>query len=354
MKIKFPICVIICTISLSAVMLAEEKPKEKKAAQIKIRPALKVLETTEINVAGQIGFGGQPQCDADGDVYMRSMPGGPFLQLNKIDTHDKKVTKYDPNKMGEGGEWWPGGTFYVSPSGEVTTVTTNMSKEERKKGRPPLYLIRYDKNGDIDSREKLEDRVTMNLIAPFANGDFLVSGRKVQPDGTERAYTAVISKTGTVLHKFELDEDRELNKVLVDYDPVKGDPMNAPTKALDMSRMEAGDDGLVYLMRESQPYTVLAIASDGTVVRRIKADPPEEGYSPRNMHIAGGRLAILYGYNRPGKPQILRLIEAITGDEFAAYETDNDNGSFSCYLPNERFVFLRSKDKKVTLKTLTP
>lgn len=353
MRTTIKVCAVMLLLSLSSAVIAEEKPKGKKTAEIKIRSALKVLETTEISVAGQIGFGGQPQCDADGNVYMRSAPGGPFLQLNKIDTHDKKVTTYNPNKMGSG-EWWPGGPFYVSPNGEVTTVTSNFSKEETRKGRPPLYLIRYDKNGDIDSREKMEDRVVMNLIAPFANGDFLVSGRKEQSDGTERAYTAVISKTGTVLHKFELDEDRELNKILVDYDPLKGDPINAPTRTLDSSRMEAGDDGLVYLMRDSPPYTVLGIASDGTVVRRIKVDPPEEGYSPRTIHITGGRLAVLYSFNRPGKPQILRLIEAVTGDEFAIYETDQYYGSFSCYLPNERYVFMRSKDKKITLKTLTP
>lgn len=315
-------------------------------------PSLHILDTILIDDPQKRLVIGRLSCDGDGNVYFLS-PSEDQLKgvtINKLDVSARKLIEMGASGMGEPGVWRPSTALLALQDGSVYSLMYLLKPKERG----DVYIVHFGKNGDVDSKGKLESKGTVQRVAPFGNGDLLVDGRTEGKEKTEGPLTVIVSKSGKVIHDVNLDEDNRIRQVLKDADSNAPDPANMPTKALDFGLMEPGADGLVYLMRYATPYVIYGIGADGTIIHRISVDAPKGAPYLRSMHVVEGRIALLFGAGQPGPPRIMKIIASGTGDEIAKYEVKDVGAAFACYSQGEKFVFLSHREKQLVVQVTSP
>lgn len=331
---------------------AEDLKKKTATGPTSSQQRLRILDTVLIDDPRSSVVGGRFSCDNDGNLYFLSLSENSAVgfNINKLSPGDKQLTRVSFNNLGDPGPWRPSTALLALPQGGVLSLMYALKKNEKA----DVYLVRFKADGDVDSKERLEMKGTVERVAPFETGEVLIDGRLEGEDRTISPLTVIVSKGGTVLHKVRLDGDKELESSLKGFDPDTAGAAESPTKAIDLSFMEPGKDGFIYLVRYSSPYIVYGISSDGTITRKFKVDAPEEGYSLRSMHVGDGRIAMLFGPDGPGRPRIMRIVDSSNGDDIANYEVEDVGAAFACYSQGERFTFLSTREKKLTVQITSP
>jgi|ERR1700690_575225 len=287
------------------------------------------------------------KCDAEGNLYL--MTGVDATSgIREINSKGQRVANFLASAA-TGLSVWHGTYFAVAPNGSVYQLADLRDSRDRA-------VISYNKDGSYKSAVKLEaphgaEDWNEMQIAVFPSGDFLIAGSIHNPDTAVRTpFTGIFDSSGAIKREITLPDDADLQKMAESGDPRVIAPGHASVnRAVELGYAEAGSDGNVYLMRRISPAIVYAISPGGEVVRRFTVDPVAADYTPISMHIAGGRIAILFREPQIGK-ELVKVTD-LEGTEIATYieptkDTQEVLGSaLACYAQNpERFTFLFTSD----------
>ena len=120
-------------------------------------------------------------------------------------------------------------------------------------------------------------------------------------------------------------------------------------RAVELGQMEGANDGNIYLMRRLPSPILYAISPGGEVVRHFTVDTGSTDFIPDSMHIAGGKIAIVFREPQT-REEFIKIVD-LNGKELATYDEPVENGrgtfggAFACYSDNsERFTFLYTDD----------
>lgn len=254
------------------------------------------------------------------------------------------------------------GSFAVTEDGEVYLWVGS-------KGEITRYVLIFKPDGTYKGRIKLQPGFPWvpASIAVFPNGSLLMTGRKYEKDATRATwpFTGIFSADGTLVKELNLDDDQAIHDMTAAHDPRVTSPRN-PTneRAVSWGRMEAAQDGNIYVMRWESPAIFYAVSPGGEVVRRFTVDPGNPDFTPVEMHISGNRLAVLFAQHQTME-RIMKVLD-LEGHEIATYQELSPDGkprpgtigiAFACHISRpERFTFLATDDdnRRIKLKFVEP
>lgn len=327
------------------------------------------------------------RCDAKGNIYARIYAPGqvepvlrvdPRGQTTKLsfaqDTDLRDATAYD---------------FAVNADGEVFQAPYADGVG---------YLVRYSADGAYRGKTKLEGRFWVAHLAPLAPRNFLVTGSEITGEGTadppsnppQRPVTLIMNDSGQVVRDLVLPGDIVKEVAATPLRSQRGAPTEAARKQgentpevkaseskngtdsdsdTDMAMLPLllgdirdGGDGYAYLLRRGSPALVYVISPSGRVRRTLKLPSPRPELMVSSMHVAAGRLALMFrqAAQKPdGEPEripaMVVLFDASTGEKIAEYqETRKTGGTFACYQPPDRFAFITSSQGKLAIRWAEP
>jgi hypothetical protein len=288
------------------------------------------------------------RCDGDGNIYFQKYSYA-VPTLRKLSPKGEALADFNP----EANPDLPvenTGNFAVTKSGDVYMLV--FPHEITR------YVFQFKPDGSFRSSAKLQPGRSWipSELAVFPSGELLVSGlayARQKEDLVKVPFTGIFSTDGALLKEIVLKDDDDLRDSAERGDPRYQSPQN-PTgnRAIESTNMEVGDDGYVYLMRWTNPAIIYAVSAGGEVVRRFTVDAGDLSYRPVSMHIAGGRIAVLFLEHGTAR-DIFKIVD-LDGHPVATYEEkieekskgDRLGAAFSCYTVNpEHFVFLSTSDQ---------
>ena len=159
-------------------------------------------------------------------------------------------------------------------------------------------MFAFKSDGTYKSAVKLNPGFAWvpSALASFPTGGFLVTGLAYNHDNPVMIpFTGVFGAGGTLLKEVKLTDDDDLFDMAASGDPRVATSSNSShNHAVSASKMEVGSDGNVYLMRSINPAIIYAISSGGEIVRRFGADSGDANDKIVSMHVAPGKLALLF------------------------------------------------------------
>ena len=294
------------------------------------------------------------KCDAGGNLFFRTAPDG-FDAIHKLSPRGERLAVFQPKSADvkvDHAEY-----FSIGPDGDIYQII--MAHEITR------YVFAYNDDGTVKSEIKLQPGFAFfpSRLAVFPTGDLLVAGLEYDKDRTAAMwpFTGIFSSGGTLRKELTLEDDENIRAMAASGDPRVTSPQNPSSNhAVTQGGAEVGQDGNVYLMRRLSPAIVYAVSAGGAVVRRFTVDPGHEDFMPVIMHIAGGRMAILFREEQSRK-EIIKVVD-LEGHEIATYDEPVVGGrqalgmAFACYASNpERFTFLTAmEDDRLGLLIATP
>jgi len=241
------------------------------------------VQPTELRSAGSISLSvppfvsfGRPQCDGDGDLYFRPIPGSG--RYRDSDT----VVRINPKSE------WP--TLYNLPSevaAEVAPIEAAVTHSGQvwllaQELKTNLYLVvGFNSDGSMASRFAL--KTPLSLLAKWFSvaddGVILISG--YYPDFAPRelqgeSYLALFDQSGS------------LRKALSakDLDAVD---LDAASKGPVAGGVAAGNDGNFYVLQRNK---ILVVSEWGDIVRRESYQSPTSDGIPAGLSFADGLLSL--------------------------------------------------------------
>jgi hypothetical protein len=212
------------------------------------------------------------------------------------------------------------------------------------------FLDNFAPDGTRESSVRLEQppiRFFPSQLAVFHSGEIFISGLQYRPG--YKASTAIYSKTGSLVKQLALDWDEKTEGEIAG----KPDAQEMNKQTVDKSVAVRGDDGLVYLMRPTNPAVVYAISSAGDVLRKLAVSTPTGAGSPDfGLRVVKSRLLIQFRREcgetvTSCQGSIYVVADATTGKTIAAYQANKEvAGPIACYSPDpEHFlIFSASPD----------
>jgi hypothetical protein len=333
-----------------------EATKNKPGAASKTPDyALSVVDTIKLSGIDTEMLAGKPQCDADGNFYLRNDVTfqSPILKVN---LKGEKTADFLPSSSTDlpnlPSALAHAEIFWVTGDGDLYLhIMSSMTEHD---------LLVFGKDGTYKSKVALDNGTLWQLkkFAVFSSGDFLITGEKWQkPEQNYAPFTAIFSSGGTFLKEISLQDDAKIYKSTVDGDSALV-PHPGNNRAIFQGAMATAAGGNIYLMRWLSPAVVYAISPGGEVLRRFTVDPGDAGSMPSSMRIAGDRIAIEFR-NKEAKKQMFKVVN-LDGKEQAIYDWPEVDGKpvwlSLCYMQNpERFVFLDEvKDRMPALRIAEP
>lgn len=314
---------LICSLLVLLVCVAAAKAGEP----LKPQP-LRASSSSELPVP-TFGWTGNPQCDADGNLYfhatadinassiLKVAPDGgkfDFLTLPANDSEDLALRE-----------------FFVAPGGEVWFL---------EQGTSGTYLFKFghDSSSAVSTKLDVPDHLVAQDFAVFPSGVSLVSGyidNRSDNKSETHSYISLFEASGKLRRELKAGDESEF------VGTVKG--LHAGAAAI-------GPDGLVYLLRPSQ---ILAVDESGAVVRTLKFEKPAPKFIPAQLNIAGDKISIqFYRSEGEGKPLAAEylLLNAGTGEVLALYQPDEELGNnLLCFSISDGFTFERVKAGRLSL-----
>ncbi len=237
---------------------------------------------------------------------------------------------------------------------------------EDKDRKNAALIVVYEADGRSASAIRLQSDFSPRQIALFSSGQFLIAGIKYSrpgstaPDGQQKeetkrtAFTGIFDSRGRLLQELVLPEDVQLQTA-----PDRNNPASYPGSAIYLGRAVTGEDGNIYLLRNTAKPIVYVISPTGEVVRRFQVTPPSDKSGPPAMKLAAGRL--VFDFFEPPPPGsrrmqlVLYLVDAQTGEKLWEYELPPAvAGAFACYNGRD-FIFLTmTEDRHLALLRATP
>jgi hypothetical protein len=294
------------------------------------------------------GFMGPLKCDSNSNMYLRSDTDG-VRAIREVNPKGDVVAIFSTNKVPDPNVHYAG-QFDVL-DGVVHQVIFMSNRADR-------YFVTFNADGTFRSMKSFDINVDWipYSIQTFPTGQILATGlRNTAKVDVSFPFTAIFSEDGKFLKEVLLEGDEKITKMGIEGDPRVTSPGHAGTNsAIGQGRMELGDDGNVYVLRHTEPAEVYAISAGGSVVHHFKVDSGDPALQPTEMHLAGGRLAILFR-DKLTKEEIIKVL-TLEGKEVAAYDSPDPDvkgkekksllgPAFVCFSANpERFTFLSTDD----------
>jgi len=289
------------------------------------------------------------KCDSNGNIYITTDQWG-ISAVHKLNAKGERLAMFQPNSDA---------SFKVAMAVRLSIANDGRLYQLvalRGSGDPARYVLVYSADGSNQTRIKLQPGFFWHTaaVAVFASGNMLITGQQFFGD-SQRAnvpFTGVFSPDGKLVHEVRLEDDEAILHMTEVGDVRVVSPFDtAQNRAVGFSQMELARDGNIYLMRWLNPAIVYAISPEGKVVRRFTVDPGNDNLRPAAMHIASGRVAVLF-VQPQSEEKTIKIVD-LEGRELASYgEPERDGkmlnelgGGFACYVDQpERFTFLGSDD----------
>jgi len=280
------------------------------------------------------------KCDSEGSVYYTTDATGSSV-LRKLSLSGERLAEFRPGANPEK----PIDLFQdytISPDGEVFMLVFPHEIDR--------YIFAYKPDGSFHSSVKLDTGFPWipTAIAAFPSGGFLIGGLEYAKSDkgklTQVPFTGIFSADGRLLKELKLEDDDDIADFAASGDPRVVSPAGN-NRAIEFTKMEAAQDGNIYLMRWTNPAIVYAISAGGSVVRRFLVDPHNSNDRPISMHVAENRIAVLFTTSdiRADVMRVLDLEGHLQGtySEVVNEKTDERLGAaFACFTNNPaRFVF---------------
>jgi len=209
------------------------------------------------------------------------------------------------------------------------------------------FLDYFSPEGNRQSSVRLEVppiRFFPSQLAVFQSGEIFVAGQQIKP--SYKASAAIYAATGSLIKQLTLIEDETREREIANDSATQ--KLNA--RAINQSVATAGDDGLVYLMRPTNPALIYAISRDGEVVHTFPVAPPAgAGGLELGLRVINNRIVIQY--RRDCGPavkgcigSVFAVLDSTSGKTLAVYTSDNREvaGMIACYVPDPDRFFLLS------------
>jgi len=209
------------------------------------------------------------------------------------------------------------------------------------------FLDNFGSDGARESSVRLEVPPTAffpSQLAIFQSGEIFMAGQQYRP--SYKASAAIYSPSGLLIKQPVLDEDEKREQEIVSDSGAQ--KLNA--QAIDKSVATAGDDGLVYLMRPTNPAVVYGISRSGEMLRTLQVPAPAGAGDPWfGLRVVKNRLVIQYRRDcgpavRACVGSIFTVLDATSGKTLAVYQADAKevSGLLTCYAPDPDRFFLLS------------
>ena len=278
-----------------------------------------------------------PQCDQEGNVYLRFYHAGPPRPPQEPVYKFKKTGEQEAiYSLGSDPEFQGKGMgirdFAVGKDGDVHELAIS---------KAGYYIISFGKNGKIKQKTKLAVAFEPFHFAVFDSGEFLITGEG-RGHGTGAPFsihTAIFDGSGVLRENIELPEDKPFVEAAQRGDSRFVEPNYGGNFAVERGQVTRGSDGNVYVVRWTEPARIYAIAASGDVVRSFEVKPDWEGRKPDGAYSSNGLLALEYAgtQEEPGHSMI-KVVGLNSGEEQARYDTSREGGTLSCYTRG-RFTF---------------
>lgn len=288
-------------------------------------------------------------CDADGNVFLRKHGEDPLQSpILKFDTHGVRKAQYS---LTDATPKFYGGDFFVSSDGEVY-------QSAWQKGGKEMFVFKYGKDGQIQTKIKLDSLFDPYGIAAFPSGDMLMTGvqadLKADDDKGGRPFTALFDSSGKLIRKLSLEDDAKLEQA-AEQALRTGEVLVPNNTAITLGAVVAGSDGNIYVMRRAEDAIIYAIAPDGHVVSRWIISSDGNGLPPHTLASAKGRLAVMFKARRAMSPALVKVLDLATGSILETYDVDPALGfGLACYTPPEFTFVTTTRDKQLALYQAEP
>ena len=287
-------------------------------------------------------------CDQDGNLYLITQMDA-VSGIRKLNAKGERMALFVGSAATDL-QVQVAGYFSVAPNGGIYQLAYLRNTVDRA-------MLVFKNDGTLRSGIKLQPGFswTPTQVAAFSSGDVLVAGMR---DDTHVPFTGIFDSTGTLRKQVILADDEEIQAMVADGRAESGHRYG--NRAVELGQMEKADDGNVYLMRRLSSPILYAISPRGEVVKRFVVDAGSADFIPDSMHIAGGRIAILFREPQT-REKFVRILD-LNGKKLATYYEPMEDGrgilgnAFACYSDNpERFTFLyTSQDGNLGFKIAEP
>jgi hypothetical protein len=321
-----------------------QSPTATKVAKDASRKSLVSVRTVTVPSVPAGMFAKPITCDASGNIYLHNDQYG-VSGLHKLSREGTPLAlflaKSEPDFRIAAALM-----FSLATDGSVYQLVFLRS------GDIDRYVLVYNPDGSFRARVRLQLDFAWvpSTFAVFPSGDMLVSGQAydVGSRRSMRPFTAVFSSQGKLVREVQLADDEALRQMTDVGDVRVTSPFDPrSSRAIGFSEMHLAKDGNIYLMRWTAPAILYAISPKGEVVRRFTVDPGDDDYRPEAMHIASGRIALMF-VQPQSREKVMKVLD-LEGHDIATYGEPEKNGeasdelgsAFACYIDQpEHFIFL--------------
>ena len=290
-------------------------------------PRLKVAKTQELHRAeGSILL--PAKCDHEGNLYLRFYAESKALKapLQKFSPHGNEVAAYslpsDPSFQAKGAGVLD---FAIGKNGQVFLLAASVDG---------FYVLKYDNDGALASKIKLQTRFTPSRFQPFDSGEFLVTGvgRGTENSPSHAIINAIFAADGTWTKRIDLPQEKAFEEAADrgDTDFIEPGQISAGNLAVERGHVISGADGNVYVARWTYPAKITVIASSGEILRSFDVKPPLERRKPDALFTHGSRLALEYSPTEPGQLPFIMLV-GTDGQDYGAYDFSGAGSNLVCY-----------------------
>lgn len=306
---------------------------------------LQLLERIPIKSIPASAFVGTITCDSDGNIYFRAPHERPNLNpVMKVNPLTGDRVTFDPSRVPDV-TLWTTRYYAIDSSGHFYQLATGISSPNQK--IEDIYVLEFDKDGTYASRIKLDVVLKPAQIAVFRNGQFLVTGVKVDLKTWGHApFSGIFDSTGKLLREVSLKDDAKIQAMEKNADPAISDPLH-PTvnRAIFLGEAVTGADGNVYLMRRLAPAIIYSIDPAGEVTNRLEVSSGH-GAEPPGAMLASGQRIVVQFWADDIQSYVYKIVDASTGQELGSYADRDLGGALTCYnAENNRFTFLSSDEQ---------
>jgi len=315
------------------------------AAQAEKRPPEVVMlspVSEKLLAVPMFGADANAQCDAAGNLYFHATRKPDASAVLKVLT-DGTFSTYTPSADDAADTWYL--AFRVWPDGKLWLLAHG--------SKSGVFLFEFGQNATVSpTRTRLDvpDVVEVRNFVVLQEGHVLLQGF-YNPDAPKerrgRGYFAEFDASGRLLRE-------------TGGKPLPGDLLKDMTSRTADAAAAQGEDGLIYMLVNND---VLVISQAGEVVRKFSVKSAD-AYTPSNLFLGGGRLAVVY-FRPEGQPAgplkvALRLkvryalYDPSNGEQFGVYEPGSETGSGLVCYSSDGFTLMRPKNGRLQLITAKP
>jgi hypothetical protein len=256
--------------------------------------SLSYIDRTPVpNLKGPFAVRLPMKCSPDGTIYIMFARGGSEDAVTLIGEDGQIASTIGLSKSTE----FTGSSFYdFAPADSGVLVLSGVANPHQPT-TSTYYVSRFKTDGSYISSKKLDTGFRPDFeprhIAAFSSGHLLLSGIAIGHDVPFAPFIAIFSENGQFLREVSLRDNvtgKDAKQNPSDASLSPGEQMRG---LIEVSFLQAADDGNVYVMRHS-PRGPVFVVSPGGSVRRVLLTPPVHGADLQWIMASGGWIAAQY------------------------------------------------------------